>query len=267
MARDTVSVVRAGRLVLIEAASLQLGDIVFIQAGEVVPADLQLVEVDGLAADEFDLTGELLPVSKTTGGPEGMLYRGSRVMRGAGQGVVMATGADTEFGKTLEQAPRPDRDTVLPRADPLPLALLGLSLPGMVLVLVRGHQPTVLLGLLLVLPMLALLQRDGPLRRMVAGRFREALARQGVRLQEPQALERLEKVDLFCFDKTGVLTSRHMTVKKIRYADGACRASLPGEEGASALVGIACALGNPVRSGERLDLAFSKVLASFLHPA
>ena len=76
--------------------SLRRGDELLVQAGDFVPADLRLVEARGLAVDEWELTGEIAPVEKRVNGADVRLYRGSRVTRGSGKGIVVATGAATE---------------------------------------------------------------------------------------------------------------------------------------------------------------------------
>ena len=83
--------------------SLLKGDTVLLQAGDLVPADLELVEARGLEVDEWELTGEIMPVEKRVGGEAVYLYRGSTITRGSGKGVVVATGEETEYGKILEQ--------------------------------------------------------------------------------------------------------------------------------------------------------------------
>jgi magnesium-transporting ATPase (P-type) len=79
------------------------GDTVLLQAGDLVPADLELLEARGLEVDEWELTGEIPPVEKRADEGVAYLYRGSRITRGSGKGVVIATGEDTEYGKILKQ--------------------------------------------------------------------------------------------------------------------------------------------------------------------
>jgi len=83
--------------------NLRKGDIVLLQARDLVPADVELVEARGLEVDEWELTGEIMPVEKRVGGEAVYLYRGSTITRGSGKGVVVATGEETEYGKLLEQ--------------------------------------------------------------------------------------------------------------------------------------------------------------------
>ena len=99
---------RDGEYRKIPAAHLVKGDLVKVEAGAQVPADIRLLRVRGLSADESALTGESLPVQKTClplepGLPaaekRNMLFMSSQIMKGSGEGLVTATGMDTELGK------------------------------------------------------------------------------------------------------------------------------------------------------------------------
>jgi len=97
-----VTIIKNGKLVNVDEENLCLDDIVVIQAGEIVPADLRLIETAGLEVDEFDLTGEISPVIKGAQDNE-ILYKGSRITKGSGKGMVIATGEKTEYGQIIKQ--------------------------------------------------------------------------------------------------------------------------------------------------------------------
>src|SRR5699024_7164497 len=95
----------------IPASQLVTGDLVKVEAGDQVPADIRLTSVRGLYADESALTGESLPILKTSlplsqGLPvaeqRNMLFMSSQIMKGSGEGIVTATGMDTELGKIAD---------------------------------------------------------------------------------------------------------------------------------------------------------------------
>jgi Ca2+-transporting ATPase len=92
-----------GKIVSVAEDDLRKGDILLLQAGDLVLADVKLIEVRGLEVDEFDLTGEIMPVDKKINEEEVFVYKGSRVTRGNGKGVVIALGEETEYGKILKQ--------------------------------------------------------------------------------------------------------------------------------------------------------------------
>jgi len=108
---DIAAAVRKGMIVNIAADDLRVGDLVLIQTGDIVPADLKLLEALDLEVDEFGLTGEIMPVPKYVE-PETdiRVFQGSHVLRGHGKGVVIAAGEDTEYGKILKQSSRYIKD-------------------------------------------------------------------------------------------------------------------------------------------------------------
>jgi Ca2+-transporting ATPase len=110
MAAPTATVLRDGEEVVIPARDVVIGDVLLLRAGDKVPADARLIEAANLQIEEAALTGESLPVEKQTqalGAGEwppaernNMVYAGTAVTYGRGKGVVVATGMNTEFGKT-----------------------------------------------------------------------------------------------------------------------------------------------------------------------
>ena len=102
------AVLRDGRRISVDAVDLVPGDIVLIEAGDRVPADLRLIEARGLKAEEAILTGESVPVDKGTvpvgedaalGDRTSMLFSSTLIAAGAGRGIFVATGADTQIGR------------------------------------------------------------------------------------------------------------------------------------------------------------------------
>lgn len=83
--------------------NLHRGDVVLLQPGDLVPADLRLFEATGLEVDEFELRGEIMPVIKKVNGNDAIAFKGSKVIRGTGKGYVIATGEQTEYGKYSKQ--------------------------------------------------------------------------------------------------------------------------------------------------------------------
>jgi Ca2+-transporting ATPase len=102
---------RDGHVRLIAAEQMVPGDIVVLEAGDAIPADLRLIEASNLAADESTLTGESVAVDKAThrvasdarlGERSSMLFKGTALTRGSGAGVVVATGLSTELGRVAQ---------------------------------------------------------------------------------------------------------------------------------------------------------------------
>src|ERR1700754_3833070 len=100
--------VRGGETRLVPSEDLVPGDVVLLESGDKIPADLRLVEVKNLRTEEAALTGESVPIDKTTepvaeratvGDREGMAFSGTLVASGRGTGIVVATGDNTELGR------------------------------------------------------------------------------------------------------------------------------------------------------------------------
>jgi len=220
----------------IDAAELVPGDIVGIEAGEQVPADLRLLEAEGLQVEEAGLTGESDAVDKGTepvapdagvGDRTSVVFMGTTVVAGRGRGVVVATGRDTQMGRIAElagsaeqtQAPLQRGLDQLSRRLAVGVVVGAGGLFG--LGLLRGREVTemaetaVALAIAVVpegLPAVATLTLAVGMRRMAAG---NALVR---RLP---AVETLGSTTVVCSDKTGTLTRNEMEVVEVVLADGA----------------------------------------------
>ena len=213
-----VDVVRSGASVPLERAELVPGDIVSLEAGTVVPADCRVLWATGCEVDESALTGESLPVTKRSAPTPGMevadrrcmLYDGTTVSSGAALAVVVATGDDTEVGRSLADAPEPPPSGVEARLR----TLTDLTVPVTVasggavtaMGLLRGRSPRLAVssgvGLTVAavpegLPLLATMAQQSAARRLAA---------RGALVRNPRTIEALGRVDTLCFDKTGTLT-------------------------------------------------------------
>ena len=217
MKGDRAAAIRDGKVTLIAADDLQVGDLVLIQAGDMVPADLRLLEAMDLEVDEFDMTGEMNPVPKRLdSGGEVRVFQGTRVLRGYGKGMVIATGEETEYGKIgkVSQAFRKrEEDRRIPKRRFI-LLLLLLPALGVRLKFAPDHG-----SIYVVYPLLAflllLLQNPQWLKRFLLRRFQAKLDKDRIWIRTPEVLEEMQGIDVFCFDKTGVLTSRIIRVKEI----------------------------------------------------
>lgn len=113
-----VKIIRNGDLLKIKSEDLVIGDVIFLEAGDIVPADLRVMESIHLRCDESSLTGESNDIEKSTeeinektalADRKNMLYSGTNITNGRGYGLVVETGKDTEIGKIAEMLKRQKR--------------------------------------------------------------------------------------------------------------------------------------------------------------
>jgi Ca2+-transporting ATPase len=242
MAAPLARVRRDGDWRTVAAAELVPGDVVGISAGDVVPADLRLVEAYSLAIAESVLTGESVPVGKSTLAltvPDlapaervNCAFQGTTVSRGRGVGVVVATGARAEFGRiaallATETEPR----TPLQRR----LAVLGARLSALVLAicalmlalgLARGEPPLLMLLTAVSLAVAAIPEALPAVVAIGLALGAQRLARGHALVRRLPAVEALGSVTVICTDKTGTLTADRMRVTRIWTADDAASDTL-----------------------------------------
>mgnify|MGYP003701863031 CR=1 FL=1 len=228
MAVPSARVTRAGRMTSIPVGELVPGDIVHLEAGSVVPADLRLVEVASLRIEEATLTGESEPIDKQSdpvdrddlalGDRLCMAYSGTQVAAGRGQGVVVATGMRTELGRiaTLLQDVESEQTPLQRRLDRVgkQLALLGVVVALAVVVMgaIAGESATDLV-LTAISVAVAVIPEGLPavVTFTLAIGSQRMLRRQAL-IRKLPAVETLGSVTVICSDKTGTLTQNRMTV-------------------------------------------------------
>ncbi len=223
-------VVRDGREIRLDATKLVPGDIVLLEIGDRVPADLRLLETLNLKVDESALTGESAPVTKQTEAVDkdaplaerhSMAWMGTNVTNGRARGLVVATGMTTEFGRIARLTEAVSRETTPLQ---IKLAQLGKQL-GFVSILISIGIATT--GWLLGKPALEMFLTGVSLAVAVVPEGLPAVVTitlaLGVRamvkrralLRRLQAAETLGAATVICTDKTGTLTQNEMTVKHI----------------------------------------------------
>jgi magnesium-transporting ATPase (P-type) len=215
----TARVLRDGAERVVAAEDLVAGDIVALGSGDAVPADCRVLTSDGLEADESSLTGESLPVGKSAepvvaaaiAERHSMLYEGTTVAAGHGTAVVVATGEETEAGRSLALARQaPPASGVEARLGKLTSAALPLAAGSAVAVagagLLRGVP---LVETAATAANLAVASVPEGLPFLVSAAQLAAarrLAEHGALVRNPRTIEALGRVDVLCFDKTGTLT-------------------------------------------------------------
>lgn len=230
----TARVRRGGQVRLVPAETLVPGDVVLLDAGDAVPADLRLAEVSRLAADESTLTGESVAVDKQVppvspgarlGDRASMLFQGTAVTRGSGTGLVVATGPGTELGRVTQLVMEAD-----PGRSPLErkLARLSTQLVWATLAIAGaigtvgafGDQPRLMVEAAIALAVAAIPEGLPIVATLALARGMWRMARQKVLIERLSAVETLGATTVILMDKTGTLTENRMTVRRLWTAAG-----------------------------------------------
>ncbi|MFB9947217.1 cation-translocating P-type ATPase [Rhizobium puerariae] len=228
------AVIREDQVQEIEARFLVPGDLVLLDAGGRVPADLTLMEVNDLLCDESLLTGESLPVRKAAplpGVPAGdrkaaMAFAGALVTRGRGKGIVTATGLSTEIGRIASEIGKASVSQ-----PPLMIRLAHFSnviawtvgIASLILIAVGFLRGLAWSDLFLMSVGLAVsaIPEGLPIAISIALAISmRRMARRNVIVRRMPAVESLGSCTMIATDKTGTLTLNELTVTDIRLPDG-----------------------------------------------
>jgi len=225
-----VRVLRESREAMVAAAELLPGDIVLLAAGDAVAADARLLDAAQLQAAEAALTGESVPVAKSTAAlPPGagladrrnMVYSGTYITAGRGRALVVATGTQTEVGRIarLTQDATEPPTPLQQRIDQFGRALIAAAFVLFVLVVLLGlwralPLPEVLM--VAVSQMVSMVPEGLPVAMTIALAVgMQRMATQGVIIRRLSAVETLGSTTVICSDKTGTLTRNEMTVTRL----------------------------------------------------
>ena len=235
MLSPNAMVVRDGRQVTIPAEELVPGDIVFLQSGDKVPADLRLFRIKGLQIQEAALTGESMAVEKITdavvqeaviGDRRCMAYSGTLVTHGQGSGVVVATGAQTELGHIstlvadVESVTTPLLRQMAQFGRWLTLAILVIAVANFVFgVLVHDYIIAEMFLASVSLAVAAIPEGLPAIMTITLAIGVQRMARRQAIIRRLPAVETLGAVTVICSDKTGTLTRNEMTVRSITTTD------------------------------------------------
>ncbi|MCB1858346.1 MAG: cation-transporting P-type ATPase [Gammaproteobacteria bacterium] len=229
-------VVRGGRRITVSAEDLVPGDLVFVQSGDRVPADLRLIKCKDLHVDEAILTGESVPAEKLDapqamhsplGDRRNMAFSGTFVTFGQGTGVVVSSGADTEIGRISAMLSQ-----VRTLSTPLTrqLAFFGRWLTAAIMlialatlmfgVLVQGYGVDVMFLAAVGLAVAAIPEGLPAIITITLAIGVQRMARRNAIIRRLPAVETLGSVTVICSDKTGTLTRNEMTVQSVVMARG-----------------------------------------------
>ena len=232
-------VLRDGRRISLAAEELVPGDVVTLQSGDKVPADLRLIRVKGLQIQEAVLTGESVAVEKGTeavsadtalGDRLDMAYSGTLVTYGQGTGVVVETGARTEIGRISAMVAEVEQLTtpLLRQMDQfgrwLTAAILGIA--GFTFgfgVLLRDYTAVEMFLAAVGLAVAAIPEGLPAIMTITLAIGVQRMARRNAIIRRLPAVETLGSVSVICSDKTGTLTRNEMTVRSTVTDSGSLR--------------------------------------------
>ncbi|WP_428262388.1 cation-translocating P-type ATPase [Haliangium sp.] len=254
---------RDGEVRGVAAQELVPGDVVVLEGGDAITADLRLIEASKLQANESTLTGESLPVNKRVAplAPNtilaeraNMLFKGTSLTRGAGEAVVVATGMNTELGhiSRLVETAEEEVTPLEKRLERMGRALVWLTLIIAALVGAAG-----ILGgrelLLVVQTAIALAVASVPeglpiIATIALARGMHRMARRNALITRLSAVETLGATTVICCDKTGTLTENRMTVVALERPPGV-------EPAQAAEVGALCNNASLAGVGDPLEVA------------
>jgi len=231
MLSPNAMVMRDGRQITIQAEELAPGDIVLLQSGDKVPADLRLFRTKGLQIQESVLTGESMAVEKITDpvAPEAvigdrrcMAYSGTLVTHGQASGIVVATGVQTEIGRIstlvseVESVTTPLLRQMAQFGRWLTLAILAIAIITFVFgSLVRDYAAAEMFLAAVSLAVAAIPEGLPAIMTITLAIGVQRMARRNAIIRRLPAVETLGAVTVICSDKTGTLTRNEMTVRTI----------------------------------------------------
>ena len=255
--------VRDAAVSTIPSENLVPGDVVLLEAGNAVPADLRLIEGSELQTDESLLTGESQAVEKIVGPLAGdqlpvgerinLAFKGTLVTRGHGRGIVVSTGMQTQLGQIAglltgaELARTPLQKRLADFSSRLALAILAICVLIFVLGLLRSEPPVLMFLTAVSLAVAAIPEALPAVITISLALGAAKMSRRNVLIRRLPAVETLGSVTYICADKTGTLTKNSMHLEKV--LAGTSTYDRVREDGSTAmrLLGQALALSNDVQ--------------------
>lgn len=239
MTKPYCSVVRNKRIMKIKTEELVLGDIVVLEAGDIVPADLRLLETASLKIEESALTGESVPVEKDAltvlgdgavlGDRINMAFMGSVVTYGRGLGVVVACGMETEMGKIasalseMENTVTPLTKRIKSTSIIITIIVLAVCLAVFLTEVFTTKNIFSSFSLAIAIAVCAIPEGLPACNTVTMSMGVKRMSEQRAIVKTLPAVETLGSTEVICSDKTGTLTLNKMTVQKVFYLGENCK--------------------------------------------
>ena len=224
-------VIRNGKIVVVPSRDLVPGDIVVLDTGDFVPADLRIIEAVNLKSQESALTGESVPVEKSSevitdeevsiGDRVNMLFSSSLITYGRGKGIVVETGMNTEVGKiakiinSTEEGTTPLQEKLNKLGKTLGIAALVICVIIFIVGIVYGKEPVHMFMTAVSLAVAAIPEGLAAVSTIVLAIGVQRMVKRNAIVKKLPAVETLGSASVICSDKTGTLTQNKMTVQKL----------------------------------------------------
>ncbi|MFO7915322.1 MAG: cation-transporting P-type ATPase [Candidatus Krumholzibacteriales bacterium] len=241
LSRVEARVLRGGEQKTVPADELVAGDIVILEGGDMISADMRLFEANKFQVDESTLTGESEPVTKTVDAAAAdaplaertsMVFKGTFVTRGSGRGVVTDTGEDTELGRISrltaeaggEETPLEKRLEQLGRS--LIWVTVGLTAAVTVIGIFRGNEMLLMLKSGVALAVAAIPEGLPVVATVALARGMMRMASRNALINRLSSVETLGATGVIFTDKTGTLTENRMNVERLVMSSGTLEVEL-----------------------------------------
>ena len=223
---------RDGKIKIINTENIVPGDILVLEAGDIVPADARIIWENSLKVNESSLTGESLPVKKEAddilkevpiSARFNMIYTGTHIVYGKCEAVVVATGMNTEFGKIAltidteikEMTPLQERVTNISKV--LSVIILIVILIMFLVGLIKGMETKEVVMLSISLAVAAIPEGLPAVITIILSLGMNDLAKRKAIVRKMASVETLGSTEIICSDKTGTITQNKMTVMEVFY--------------------------------------------------
>lgn len=246
LAASTARVIRSGVTRTVPASELVPGDLVKLEAGDTVPADLRLIEVHSIKIEEASLTGESYPVIKIIDTLENksipladrinLAYKSTTVSYGRALGVVVATGMQTEIGKIASLLQQPETETPLQKrmsdfSKKLSVIIVVICMVIYGIGMLRGENQLQMLMTAISVAVAAIPEALPAVITVALALGARRMVRKQALIRKLPAVETLGSVNYICADKTGTLTLNQMSVRDVWVPDPSLSLSgMPAQE-------------------------------------